>query len=361
MNKAENNLLTNSEVIFIVFGSMVGVGILALPNSAVTIAHEDGWISVIIGSIYPLYIIGICAYFAKKFPNDNILVISKKCFGKSLGSLLNFILLTYYVFVGASVTNDYTNIIRTFIQGFLPPYILITSMFFVCAYTSTKGLKIIGKISVVIFYLTVIIYFSPIGALKSASLANVRPVLSSSINEIGKGSLKSMFSYTGVETIFFIYPCVKDKKKFVKSSLIGLLITVVVYAWVIFVSIYYLGADIVEKSYWPFLLVTESITVSVVNNSRYIFMFLWTLTVFRIVSNNYFISVNVIQDFLKKVNLKTLCYGMIPIFIYGSLRLDGVVESAPIEEKLTKYYVLFILIFITILALITLIKEGWKR
>jgi len=361
MNKAENNLLTNSEVAFIIFGSIVGVGILALPNSAATITHEDGWISVVIGSIYPLYIIGICAYFAKKFPNDNILVICKKCFGKILGSLLNFILLTYFIFIGASITTNYTNIIRTFIQGFLPPYVLIALIFFACAYTSTKGLKTLGKIGVVIFYLTVIIYFSPLGALKSASLANVKPVLSSSIKEIARGSLKSMYSYSGIETIFFIYPCVKDKKKFVKSSLIGLLIAVIVYTWVVFISIFYLGSDIVEKNYWPFLLVTESITVSVVNNSRYIFMFLWTLTVFKILANTYFISASIIQDLIKKVNFKILSYGMIPIFIYGSLRLDGVIESAPIEEKLTNYYVLFILIFITILALITLIKEGWKR
>lgn len=361
MNKAENNLLTNSEVVFVIFGSIVGVGILALPNSAVTLAHEDGWISVIIGSIYPLYIIGICAYLAKKFPNDNILVICKKCFGKPLGTVLNFIVLTYFVFIGAAIATDYTNIIRTFIQGFLPPYILIALILLVSAYASTKGLKTIGKISVVIFYITVIIYFSPLSALKSASLTNVKPVLRSNFKELMQGSLKSMFSYSGIETIFFIYPCVKDKKKFIKSSLIGLLIAVIVYTWVVFISIYYLGADIVEKNYWPFLLVTESVTVSIVNNFRYIFMFLWTLTVFKILSNAYFISELIMQDLFKKVNFKILCYGMIPIFMYGSLRLDGVVESAPIEEKLTNYYVVFILVFITIVALITLVKEGWKE
>ena len=361
MNKAENNLLTNSEVVFIIFGSMVGVGILALPASAAATAHEDGWITAIIGSVYPLYLIGICAYFAKKFPNDNILVISQKCFGRILGTILNFILLTFFVFLCASIATNYTNIIRTFIQGFLPSYILIALIFFVCAYTSTKGLKTIGKVSVVIFFTTVIIYFSPIGALKSASLLNVRPVIKSNIKDIFQGSLKTMFSYSGIETIFFIYPCVKDKKKFIKSSLMGLFIAVIVYTWVIFISIYYLGADIAEKNYWPFLLVTESVTVSIVNNFRYIFMFLWTLTVFKIVSNNYFISKVIMQDLFKKVNFKVLCYGMVPIFIYGSLRLDGFVESGLIEEKLTNYYVIFILIFITILALITLIKEGWKR
>ncbi len=43
-----------------VAGSMIGIGILSLPANLTKIAHNDGWIGVIIGSLYPFYMV-LCA------------------------------------------------------------------------------------------------------------------------------------------------------------------------------------------------------------------------------------------------------------------------------------------------------------
>ncbi|MCS4468651.1 GerAB/ArcD/ProY family transporter [Clostridium botulinum] len=93
MENSRNNVLTTSQTIVIIVGSMLGIGILSLPANLSKIAHNDGWIGVVIGSLYPLYM-GLCAILIFKdnsYQNTNIIEISKNYFGKILGSSLSFI------------------------------------------------------------------------------------------------------------------------------------------------------------------------------------------------------------------------------------------------------------------------------
>ena len=84
------------------------------------------------------------------------------------------------------------------------------------------------------------------------------------------------------------------------SSLISVAIVIVMYVWCVFITTYYLGPDIVNKNYWSFLLVTGSVTITVINNFRYIFMFLWSLIAFKSISINGYASIYILKDFAIK-------------------------------------------------------------
>ena len=82
MKKVESNVITPGQVTFLLSGTMIGVGILTLPNELVTTAKQDAWISAFIGAVYPLYLAIIASFLCKWQPQNNILDLSKKCFGK---------------------------------------------------------------------------------------------------------------------------------------------------------------------------------------------------------------------------------------------------------------------------------------
>lgn len=65
MKKVGSNTITPGEVTFLLIGSMIGVGILSLPNDLVIIAKQDAWISAFIGAIYPLYMVIIASILCK--------------------------------------------------------------------------------------------------------------------------------------------------------------------------------------------------------------------------------------------------------------------------------------------------------
>jgi spore germination protein len=354
----KQSYLSVSQFALIIFGSVVGIGILSLPNGVVKEAHQDGWISTLIGGIYPLYVVIIARYISRKFPNDSILILSKKYFGRILGSIFNFIFVTYFIFIASMISSYYVNLMRNYIVGFLTPFKVIAILFICIIYAVYKDLKVIGRISEISFYLTVILLVSPMPALQQANMENLCPVFGSGLSSIGKGALKSTFAYSGAEIILLIYPFLKEKNKMLISSLMSISIAILLYVWCVFITIHYLGPDIVNKSYWSFLLVMGSVTITVINNYRYIFMLLWSLVAFKGISIFTYASVHILKDLAPKMEIKTICILMYPLLLYLTLIYGNETSRQSISENVTPLYIIFNLLYMTVIATFVFLKEG---
>ena len=87
MKNVRENESTYQELTSIIVGTVLGVGIFGLPNRLAEISKQDCWISAALGGVYPLYIVLMCILISKKYPQDNILSVSKNVFGNFLGSI----------------------------------------------------------------------------------------------------------------------------------------------------------------------------------------------------------------------------------------------------------------------------------
>ncbi|MBU3114137.1 GerAB/ArcD/ProY family transporter [Clostridium lacusfryxellense] len=354
----KQSYITVSQFALIIFGSIVGVGILSLPNSVVKVAHQDGWISTLIGGVYPLYVVMIASYIGKKNPNDSILILSKKYFSRFIGSILNLIFATYFIFVASMIASYYTNLMRTYIVGFLTPIKVIAILFISIIYAASRNLKVVGRISEISFYLTIFLLLSPIVALKDANMINISPIFGSGFRSIVKGTLKSVFAYSGAEIILLIYPFIKEKKKMLVSSLISVILVIVMYVWCVFITTYYLGPDIVDKNYWSFLLVTGSLTLSVVNSYKYIFILLWSLIAFKSMSINGYASIHILKDFSHKIGGKKIYFLIYPVFVYLALKYGNEISRQKISDIVFPWYIIFNLLYMTSIAVFVFFKGG---
>lgn len=367
MNKLEESsvkkqsLITVSQFAFIIFGSIVAAGVLSLPNGSVKISHQDGWISTLIGGIYPLYIVIISGYISKKFPDDTILVLSKKYYGKFFGSIFNFIFATYCVFFGTMVANYYTNLMRSYVTGFLTPLKMIAIIFILIIYAVSKGIKIIGIISEITFYLTIIMILSPIPAIRYGNIINLYPIFGSGFSSIVKGSVASIYSYSGAELILLIHPFLKEKNKILTSSLMSVIMVIFVYVWCVFITTYYLGPYIVNKSYWSFLLVTQSVTISVINNYKFIFIFLWSLIALRSITIFSYASVYILKELVHKIEVKKICILIYPLLVYIALKYGNETSRSNISDKVTPCYIVFNLLYITVIAVLIFFRGDAKE
>ena len=320
----------------------------------------DGWISTLIGGLYPLYVVFIASYIGKKFPNDNILILSKKYFGKFFGSILNLTFATYFIFTASMIASYYTNLIRTYIVGFLTPIKIMAILFICIIYATSKDLKVIGRISEISFFLTVFLILSPIGALRDANMTNVYPIFGSGFSSIVKGAAKSVFAYTGAEIILLIYPFLKEKKKMLSASFISVTMVIVLYVWCVFITTYYLGPDIVNKSHWSFLLVAGSLTISLINNYRYIFMFLWSLIAFKSISINSYASVHILKDFNNKLETKKICLFIYPLLVFLAFKFGNEINRQNIGDIVLPCFIIFNLLYMTLIAVFVFLNRGGK-
>lgn len=356
----KQSYLTVSQFALIIFGSIVGVGILSLPNGVVEISHQDGWISTLIGGLYPMYIVIIASFIGKKFPNDSILTLSKKYFGRLLGGTFNLIFATYFIFIAAMIANYYSNLIRSYLNGFLTTFKIIVILFICVIYAASKGLKVLGRISEICFYLTICAVLVPIVALREMNLTNIYPVFGSGFSSIVKGSMKSAFAYSGGEIILLIYPFLKEKNKMLTSSIISVALAIVISVWCVFITTYYLGPDIVNKSFWSFLSVMASISISAINNYRYIFMYLWSIIIFKSVSIYGYGAIFIIKDFAHKIQAKWIYLLIYPLFVYLAFKYGNEINRQSISDNVIPWYIIFNLLYMTVIAIFVFFKGGTK-
>ncbi|MCT4620649.1 MAG: spore germination protein [Marinisporobacter sp.] len=356
MNK-QKKLITASQLGSLLIGFSAGPAFLRFSNALVKTAGQDAWISAIIGLVYPLYVILIASFIINKHPNDNILVLSKKYFGRFLGSILNYIFISQFILVSLTVTSDFVNLTRTYIVPFLSPLKVIIIGISLAAYASFNGLKVLGKVNHLINFGYLVVLFSMV-ALKFGDLSNIQPVFGSGLLNILKANKETAYFYTGWEVIFLLYPYVKDSKSIKKKGLKAVGLAGIIWVWAVFCTIVYLGIDILPKSYWSYIFVFESIQIPIINNFRYIFTFVWILIIIRTISNYYFASILGINKLIN-VDIKKICIYIYPLMLYLALILSDNLLKEKILSFTSPTFTTFNLIFSTSIALLISFKPKY--
>lgn len=358
MNKQEE-LLTPSQLTFLILGFALGPEFLKLPNTIVKISGQDAWISAIIALIYPISIVLICSYIIKEFPKDSILDLSIKCYGKFIGSVLNFIFFLQFFVYSATVTTEFVRVSRIYIVAFLTPLKIALVGVVLGVFAATKGLKTLGRINEFVSYLIIIVIIFSISALKYGTLLNIQPVFQTGISGIVKGALSTTYNYTGFEVIILFHPYLTNIKKVRKSGMLSVFIGGVIWVWTTFVTIYYLGIDIIPKTNWSFIWTYESINLPAINNFRYVFMFTWTLVSLRMISNYIFCTSFILKKYIR-INPNIICLILLPIVIYLSLFLSKGFNRETLLQLFPPISVIFNLIFITSIAIMVKFNTKLK-
>jgi len=358
MENKSNSVLTTNQTMAIIVGSMIGIGILSLPTDLTKIAENDGWIAVVIGSLYPFYIV-LCAILIFKdnsYHNTNIVEISKNYFGKILGSVFSFVFAFQFFIYMIITTASMSNLLRVHLVLFLEQYKLAIPILLISVYAASKGIKALGIINQIIFYTAIPLILITFLAIKRGNILNIQPILGAPFSSILKASIETVYSFLGIEFIFLIVPLMKYKNKIKSSFLKSILIVIIVYIWLNFISIYYLGPDVAKNLYWPTLSIAETIYVPGISDFKFVFLSLWISIIIQTIANqNYFFYYSLTIIF-KKINSNII---YIIVFILSVIivnRLCSFIAVSKINKYINIFYLIFNLIFITGITVIKIIK-----
>lgn len=351
MDRQKNSLLTPNELTYFILSFVVGTGIMKLPNDLVETAGQDAWISAVLAFLYPLFVVLIASYIIKKHPKENILFLNKKYFGNIFGIILNIILLMQFLIMATAIISNVIALTGLFMVSFLSDLKIAIVITFLAAFGAYKGLKVLSKISQLTFYLFVITILFTLLSLKDSSFLNIQPIFGSGINNILETSKTSAFALYGWEALFLFYPYVEDVKKVKKAALKAVGLCGILYFWVVMVSILYLGIGITTHSFWSLVLVFESIHIPVINNFRYVFMFIWTLIGFRVSANYYYAVAFNLSDIIK-VDIKKICIFIYPLILYISIIFTNGILKDRIVGTIIPLSIAFNFGYFTLLALL---------
>ncbi|MCY6355151.1 GerAB/ArcD/ProY family transporter [Clostridium sp. ZS2-4] len=355
MNNTSNKFLSCNQITALLIAIAIGPGSLKLANILVLKLQQDAWISSIIALLNPLYMILVSSYIIKKYPNDNILSLSNQYFGNTFGNLLNLcfsLMCTIYI---STVTSDLVRFSRIYFVSFLSPLKVVIVCITLTYFAVYKGLSTLAKICEISMYLLIFITIFSLSSLKYGSILNIQPVFSLSLKDILKGSILTAYSYSGFEYLLIFHPFAKDTSTIKKASLKAVLISGFIWVWSVFSTIYYLGIDIIPKSLWAYILVFESINVPLINNFRYIFMFVWCFIVFRINAVNAFIS-SFILNHVTKIDINKILLFLYFLSLILSLQFVDVSFYKKVIDLISPILFVFNVIYVSSIALMVLIK-----
>jgi len=354
----KKKLLTPNEVTFILIGIIVDVTVANLPNGVMATSKQDGWISVLIGSIYPLYVVSLAIYVSGKFPKENILALSKRYLGKTFGTILNFIFLLSFFSYFPPLISTVAIIVRTDAIPMLTSLKIYVDLFFLGAYGASRGIKVLGRICGITFWMLLAIIIPTISILNQGSYLNVSPIFGTSIVNILKGSINTAYDYSLMELIFLIYPFINDSSKIKSSALKAVGITATIYTWITFITIYYMGKDIIPKTIWSFFNVATAVKVEIVNNFSYIFVFFWIIIAIKSVAIFNYVCVFILDD-IKKIKSRRMIYVFISVFTL--ILVKNYYGDMLAMEQITKYTapisIIYNLLYITLITILVWIKK----
>lgn len=358
MNK-KNRLLSSSELFFILVGCVIGIGVTSLPADVTSVAKQDGWISTIIGGIYPLYIVLIGGIIIKKYPDSNIMNLSKAFFGKIIGNILNSLFMLQFLYFAVQVVSGSSNLLRAYSIYFIPHFKMVIIFAVVSCYASIKGLKVLSRFTSIVFFLLCFVIVTSTITFRSSSILNVKPFFGAGVPKILEASAKSTFSYAGMELLLVIYPYVQEKKDILKAALISTAVTIIIYTWIVFTSIYFSGPDLVVKQLWPFSFVAESFKIPIINNFRFLDIIIWIMIAYKTISIEFYASTKILNN-ITKIKRKTSCFLLLPIIIIFPMFLGNEVIRRDFGGRIISWITLFNIAYITLIALLTLLIDKNK-
>lgn len=357
MPSSKEVVLKDYELTFILIGTMVGVGVLSLPNALAKTVYQDAWISAAFGAILPIYYMVIGIFMAKMRPKNNILETNYYCFGKYFGIAANLLYFIFYMYNLTAVTSGFNNIFKIYATAFIPSSKFILLALLVIAYAANKGMKAIAKINQISFFITLILFLFPLVALFKGSHYNVLPLFQSPPTVIIKSLKDSIFAYNGMEILFIFYPYVKNRRKLKSCFYKAIGFTCFLYSYVCFLTLYYLGPDIVSKGSWSLIMVLESVRLPIINSFRFFFSFMWITLALRTTTNMFYVSLKSITSIIGDKH-KDLAM----IFVYTiACIITMFLTNETIRRSVIGVVTPILVLSVCILLLITLIIVFIKR
>jgi spore germination protein (amino acid permease) len=357
MEQKEKISLTVNEFICSNIGAVVGISVLFLPSTAAYEAKQDAWIATIIGGMYPLYIVFIASIIIKKYPDTNIMELSKQYLGKIFGNILNILFMAqflYYVVGIIAATND---LFVIYSSWFMTPwkFTLVTAL--LAIFGATKGIKNLSRFNIITVFLTAIVLLASLPSFTNGTIKNLQPVLGSGTRDITRGILTTFFAYAVMEGMLVIHPYMKQKDKIIKAGLASTGIITFFYTWIVLTSIIYMGSDVIIKTLWSFAFVSESIRIPIINNFRFVWAILWPLCIFRTIATEYYLSAEVGNQIIN-FGIKKWCVILSPIILLLPMIFENEVARREFYSATTPWVTIFNFSYITLIAIMIHVKKN---
>lgn len=357
-----NDTLTNRQIAFILFGAIVGYGMMTLPKDVAESAGTGGWISLLMATLLAIIFTYIFTYIGYVHKNKTFFEYSEILTGKFITSLFMGIYIVYFFFIFTMVTRISSETIRLTLLIKTPVWALCFVFYFVVYYAVTKKLRVIGRIcelyGVIIIFMALVIYFL---IFTQGKLINLRPFFGSGhIQTYFDATYKMIFPFLGIEILTIIPITEKNTNRVFKYTtfMIG------------FIGIYYIilsescisvtGIDEIVHYKDALLATIRRVDIPYLEFLRRldgIFLIAWTLGIFTTITIFAYGTIFFISKWFENISFNVLSF----IVLFISFIVSQIPNTIYKVEKIMEYITFIGLFSATIIPITLLIITKVKK
>ena len=356
-NNKINSLQLGVIIFFFLFASLVGTEI----NSVTSLAGRDSFISIIIA-----YIIGLIPLiiFIYLFHQDkNIIELINNTFGKTIGMIINIILLIPIIIISACSLNSISNFLVSQFLSDTPNYIIYIAISIVILYGVYKGFETVSRTALMLSIISILfLIISIIGLIPNIEIDNFLPLFEHGIKKDIYASLIFVISnITPLYILLFISKeNITNKEKINKSIIISYTFGILVAFTEMILTVGTLGLHLTNIYQYPEYIILKKISFfNFFNRIENLISIQWLYLNLLIAA----ISIFYIKSAIKKEKSKFIVplISIILMFMFCVLAFKNNTIFINFSKNIYPYINLGYFIIVLIIAIITYIKQKRKK
>ena len=234
-------------------------------NNLILIAKQDSYLSIILGFFIGFIPLLLFLYIMDYQKNYNFSELVNHLFGKTIGKCINIILSLFFLLLSIIIFWDLTNLINSQYLSNTPALFVGIVFFVPTIYLLLKGISVIGKSSIIFFYISLLLCLIPfLGLIFQIDINNIFPFLENGPIPVLKGT--HQYIANNILSLFLIMAIpkdmIRDQKKFNKRMIISYCLITLVLFCVFFLTLTIFGVKLATIYQYPEFHLLKRVTVA---------------------------------------------------------------------------------------------------
>ena len=362
-----NQTITNRQIAMVIFGLVVGYGILGMSKNVVELAGTTGWLILLIATIITTIIVYIISYLGYVHANKTIYEYSNLLVGKKITAIFMIIYFVYYFLRSVFIIRIASEGIKQSILRNTPIWAISFGFYIIIYYAIIKGFRSIARLceifGILIIIASVLMIIAMFG---QGDLINLRPFfIPLDINSFLKAIYVLVLPFVGIEILVIIpFDKKKNNKKVIKYVTLITLFIGLMYIGIVEASITVLGGDRIVMYKDSLLVAIRKIEVENLQFLKRLdglFLIVWIMAIYTTSILEMYASVYFISKIIKKHNINKIAFVIVVIgFIISNWKFT-VEEVERYITYATSLSLFTALLIPVILLIITKVKKYDKQ
>lgn len=249
----EKGKISALQMAIIMYPTVIGTAIIAVPAVTGKYAKNDLWLSPIWASITGFLAVFIAFQLHKLYPRQTIIQSSEQIIGRIPGKALGFLFLFFYLAMNGHSIRVYADFIVGATLHRTPISIVIATIILVCAFTVRAGLEVIGRIGQLFFPVFILpLIIMVILLIPDLDLNNIFPIMEHGVLPSIKGAFAPQAWFAEFFLISFLIPFLTDIDKGRKWGVISVFSVMLTLVCVNLLILFFVG-EVGLKDVYPLL------------------------------------------------------------------------------------------------------------